>query len=169
MLFRSGPSMSREKQSPGPDPRPRRHEVAGAGGFEPPNARAKVSCLTAWPRPTNERGFRHGPPTDDMERGESCWPRVLHRGNCGGQDSGPRRQASTHGIIGRYARTTGAGSTRRTVPGSPGGRPGRGRPGGTPLSRSAAPRPRGCARRGSPAPVRTRPSLCPSSTYGRCR
>src|SRR6516164_7686629 len=37
-------------------------KMAGAGGFEPPYAGAKVSCLTAWPRPTNERGFRHGPP-----------------------------------------------------------------------------------------------------------
>src|SRR6516164_1027585 len=26
-----------------------RRKVAGAGGFEPPNAGAKVPCLTAWP------------------------------------------------------------------------------------------------------------------------
>src|SRR5262245_20723650 len=37
------------------------HRLAGAGGLEPPDARYKVSCLTAWPRPTNERGFRDGP------------------------------------------------------------------------------------------------------------
>src|SRR5206468_6512451 len=32
-------------------------KMAGAGGFEPPDARSKVSCLTAWPRPTNRTGF----------------------------------------------------------------------------------------------------------------
>ena len=32
-------------------------KLAGAGGFEPPDARSKVSCLTTWPRPTNRTGF----------------------------------------------------------------------------------------------------------------
>jgi hypothetical protein len=34
-----------------------RNRLAGAGGFEPPDARSKVSCLTTWPRPTNRTGF----------------------------------------------------------------------------------------------------------------
>src|SRR5262245_15113889 len=44
-------------------------KMAGAGGFEPPYAGAKVPCLTAWPRPTNERGFRHGPPSAQVHGG----------------------------------------------------------------------------------------------------
>src|SRR3954452_10043750 len=32
-----------------------RNEVAGAGGFEPPNTGSKVPRLTAWPRPRNIR------------------------------------------------------------------------------------------------------------------
>ena len=40
-----------------PTPQMPRDRLAGAGGFEPPDARSKVSCLTAWPRPTNRTGF----------------------------------------------------------------------------------------------------------------
>src|SRR5439155_3741671 len=36
---------------------PLAQRMAGAGGFEPPDARSKVSCLTTWPRPTNRTGF----------------------------------------------------------------------------------------------------------------
>src|SRR5204863_8903319 len=49
--------------------------MAGAGGFEPPDARSKVSCLTAWPRPTNRTGFRHGPVPLARSRGVGEWPR----------------------------------------------------------------------------------------------
>src|SRR5437868_14912336 len=30
-------------------------KMVGAGGFEPPYTRSKVLCLTAWPRPSNQR------------------------------------------------------------------------------------------------------------------
>src|SRR5439155_5462751 len=43
--------------SPRPGVFRRAPRMAGAGGFEPPDARSKVSCLTAWPRPTNRTGF----------------------------------------------------------------------------------------------------------------
>src|SRR5260221_5193962 len=65
-------------------------EMAGAGGFEPPYARAKVSCLTAWPRPTNERGFRYGPFHHEVDRGESRWPREQVRGKAGRGKTGGR-------------------------------------------------------------------------------
>src|SRR6185369_14305102 len=65
---------------PGSIPLPQK--LAGAGGFEPPDPRSKVSCLTAWPRPTNERGFRHGPFPWLVARalGAGCW--LLARENC---------------------------------------------------------------------------------------
>src|SRR5690242_20353622 len=73
--------------------RPR--EMAGAGGFEPPDARSKVSCLTAWPRPTNRTGFpsrtasasgfelsripcgKPVEPAPGTDRGDGYWPKEL--------------------------------------------------------------------------------------------
>ena len=36
-------------------PAPGLKEVAGAGGFEPPNAGIKIRCLTTWRRPSKKR------------------------------------------------------------------------------------------------------------------
>src|SRR5262245_62399225 len=73
-----------------------RQKMAGAGGFEPPNAGAKVPCLTAWPRPTNERGFRHGPPADFPGGVKAAGPENCC-GKSGGQLSGRAKPASTAG------------------------------------------------------------------------
>jgi hypothetical protein len=33
-----------------------RHNLAGAGGIEPPNGGIKIRCLTAWLRPSTDAG-----------------------------------------------------------------------------------------------------------------
>jgi hypothetical protein len=56
-----------------------RHRLAGAGGFEPPYARAKVSCLTAWPRPTNRTGF---PSRSALANAKSGWMAAGPESHC---------------------------------------------------------------------------------------
>ena len=183
---RPTPGLPRESgfgkaNQPGPSP-PAPAELAGAGGFEPPYARAKVSCLTAWPRPTNERGFRCGPP-NEMGRGESCWPRELLRGKAAGSLPGRGRGSQPRHARGwRHAGPVprapmaDLGALRKPC-GSRGGEPGtklaRGRGAREPVfSRPPAPRMSSCGS-GRPwdarVPARIRPSPSPSSTYGSSR
>src|SRR5262249_11972798 len=77
----------------GPE-RPPARPMAGAGGFEPPDARSKVSCLTAWPRPTNRTGF----PSRSVPRrgrGDGRGPREETAGEKPGKCSGPLGGTST--------------------------------------------------------------------------
>jgi hypothetical protein len=125
--------------------------LAGAGGFEPPYARSKVSCLTAWPRPTNRTGFPSRSVPRSREVGvDGYWPR----------ESQMRRSA------GRLA--GGAVRVKRRACRRAGGREGtRGRRGARPgLSRAGArARPRtGWPPWGASTRSRTRPSPARSGT-----
>src|SRR5262249_38542997 len=135
-----------ETRQQGPSP-PAPAKMAGAGGFEPPYAGAKVPCLTAWPRPTNERGFRHGPPPEEHGGVKAAGPENSRVGKAARRLPGAREQRQPQ------------------VGWGPAGSGPHGWLQGT-ASRRAAPRLCAGGPRGAPAPARTPPSPFQSSTYG---
>src|SRR5665648_197624 len=63
---------------------PARPEVAGAGGFEPPDAGTKTRCLTTWLRPSAGRPRRRGAPRRPPQSGRILYhPERGRRGAAG--------------------------------------------------------------------------------------